>query len=270
MSQDDNIVVDRAHDHVAWVVLNRPLRGNALDRATNHRLRDTFATLDDDPDVFVIVVTGSGHRSFCAGSDLAELATEPTAIPIGHPGESRISFGGGLTGVAGRLMPLRTPTIAAVNGHAVGGGFELAMSCDVIVTADHATFSLSEGKVGAIFDSPAVHRAMRHLPYHVAMGLILTGRPLDALAAERLGLVNEVVARDGLTASVHGWAEDMMACSPAGLAALKEAAVGGLELSLGQALSTRWETVEEFNSSPDRFEGIKAFRDKRRPVWAGK
>jgi enoyl-CoA hydratase/carnithine racemase len=255
--------------HVATVTINRPDRMNALGKAANRHLRDALIRVRDDDDVWAVVLTGSGDRAFCAGGDLKEEAEEEEEEPPA-PIDARVGFGGGLTGVAGRRLVMPKPLIAAVNGYAIGGGFELAMSCDVIVAAECATFSLPEARVGWISDSPCVHRAVRSLPHHIAMGLILTGRPLDAATAAHFGLVNQVAPPQQVLTVAYDWAASMTSCSPLATRALKEAAIVGLEAGLDQALATRWETIEEFQFSADRMEGTLAFRAKREPHWTGR
>ena len=257
-------VLHSVEDHVATVTINRPERMNALDAASNRRLHDVLVKLDADDDVWVLVLTGAGERAFCAGGDLVAADVD---APNAMSARRSVSFGGGLTGVAGRLLNLEKPIIAAVNGVAVGGGFELALACDIVVAADTARFVFPEARIGWISHSPCVHRAVRHLPFHIGMGLVLTGRSLSAEEAHRYGMLNELVTDGDVVGAATAWARSILECSPLAVRAVKEAAVVGLRGSLDTALSTRWETIEEFQHTRDRFEGTEAFREKRTPQW---
>lgn len=261
----DSVLVE-VQDRVATVTINRPDRLNALDSATNRKLAEVWTEIDRDDDIWVVVLTGSGEKAFCVGADLKD----PQALPGAEPDGPRIGFGGGLTGIAGRLTELRKPLIAAVNGYALGGGFELAVSCDLIVAAEQAAFGIPEGRVGWVSESPVVHRAVRQLPYRVAMGMILTGRELTAAQALHFGLVNEVVAPDRLEAATKQWVDGILGCSPLAVTAMKEAAKIGLDLPLSAALSTRFDAIEDYQHTADRLEGIAAFREKREPRWTGR
>lgn len=249
-------------DGIAYVTIDRPHRANALDDAGNRLLHRLVVEADNRKDVDVLVISGSGERSFCAGADLGD---PPGRGAAGD--EPRVSFGGGLTGVAGPLVKLRKPIIAAVNGAAIGGGFELAMACDVIVASSDASFALPEAAIGFVSDSPCVHRVVRALPHHVGMGLILTGRRLPAVDAFRYGLVNEVAEPAALPTVAKNWAKAIQSASPAAARAVKEAALEGLQRPLDLALATRWETIEEYQFSPDRTEGVRAFAERREPRW---
>jgi enoyl-CoA hydratase/carnithine racemase len=251
-------------DRVAVIAINRPHRMNALDTAANRALREALAAAADDDSVWVIIITGVGDRAFCAGADLKE---SPEALDRKR---GRLSFGGGLTGVEGRRIDYPKPLIAAVNGYALGGGFELAMCCDIIVASENATFGIPEARVGRVRESPVVHRAIRHLPHHIAMGLLLTGRALPAVDAFRYGLVNEVVPGTELMATAHSWASDVLSCPPLAVRALKEAAIRGLDTTLDQAVATRWETIEDYQASDELAETLSAQAESREPHWTGR
>jgi len=265
LPRDETPVIVERTGRIATVTINRPHKLNALDTPSNLVLYDSLRELAIDDAVWVVVISGSGDRSFCAGGDLTAV---DSSAP--HSGRTRISFGGGLTGVGGRRFDMPKPMIAAVNGYAIGGGFELAMACDVVIASNTASFGLTEGRTGWISDSPAVHRAMRQLPYHVAMGLILTGNRMDSDTAHRYGLVNELAPPTELMKVARAWAETMLESSPLALRALKEAAIDGLDIGLSAALERRWETIEEFQTTADRSEGAAAFRQKRKPKWVGR
>jgi crotonobetainyl-CoA hydratase len=165
---------------------------------------------------------------------------------------------------------LRKPLVAAVHGYVIGGGFELAMCADVIVAADDAQFFIPEVKAGIIGESGILHRAVRRLPHHVAMGMILTGDRLPAAKAEQYGLVNEVVPVDDLATAADRWATNITACAPAAVQAAKDATLRGLDMPLDQALGTRYELIEAYAGTKDQLEGLAAFAEKRKPVWTGR
>jgi crotonobetainyl-CoA hydratase len=164
---------------------------------------------------------------------------------------------------------LKKPLIAAVHGYALGGGFELAMCADIIVAADDAKFGLPETKAGIIGESGVMHRALRQLPYRIAMALVLTGERMSAADALAYGLVNQVVPLDGLAAAADAWAAKVCAASPLAVQAAKYAGNRGLTVSLENALSTKYEPIEQYATSQDVQEGRRAFEEKRAPRWAG-
>jgi len=168
------------------------------------------------------------------------------------------------------LVTLKKPLIAAVQGFCVGGGFELAMCADIIVAADTAQFGLPETKVGIIGECGVVHRAMRQLPHHIAMAMILTGDRIKAEAAERHGLVNEVVPYAELAATARKWADKINTASPLANQAAKAAALGRLGHPLEVALMSRFEPIEDYAASLDKREGELAGAERRKPVWAGR
>jgi enoyl-CoA hydratase/carnithine racemase len=253
-------VVFRCEGRVAQVQLDRPEHLNALTDEMEQSLAEAWARINEDPDIWCAILSASGDKAFCIGADTAG----------GRENPRRIAFGGGLTGVGGLLATLKKPLIAAVQGFCVGGGFELAMCADIIVAADTAQFGLPETKVGIIGDCGVVHRAIRQLPHHVAMAMILTGRRIGANDAERFGLVNEVVAPDDLDAAALRWADAVIAASPLANQAAKAAAIGRLGYPLEVALMTRYEEIELYADSDDRKEGAAAAASRRKPVWTGR
>lgn len=251
-------------DHIAWVTINRPDVMNALHVLANQELYEAWQDFDADPDMWVAILTGAGERAFSAGNDLkytAELAArgeQPTAPPHG-------GFGG-LTNPRFRLWK---PVIAAVNGYALGGGFELALACDIIVAAEHAQFGLPEPRVGLVAGAGGMHRLPRQLPQKVAMGMLLTGKRLSAQDAYRMGLANEVAPLPELLPAAERWANEIMECAPLAVRGSKQAAMTGLDLPLEAALNNSYSWVESHMRSADRMEGINAFVQKRPPRWTG-
>ncbi|WP_433502889.1 enoyl-CoA hydratase-related protein [Pseudonocardia halophobica] len=246
--------------HVARVTLDNPKALNAISPAMDDALLAAWTEIDADPDIWVAVLDATPGKAFCAGADVSG----------GTDRDGRMALGGGLTGVGGPRYVLRKPLIAAVHGYVIGGGFELAMCADVIVAADDAQFFIPEVKAGIIGESGILHRAVRRLPHHVAMGMILTGDRLPATKAEQYGLVNEVVPVDELAAAADRWAGKIMACAPLAVQAAKDAALRGLDMSLEQALGTRYERIEAYAGTKDQLEGLAAFAEKRKPEWTGR
>src|SRR5262245_37193344 len=197
-------------DRIAWVTINRPEVMNALHPPANEELSRVWDDFAGDPDVWVAILTGAGERAFSAGNDLKYTAQH--GVPRMPPG----GFGGLV------MRELWKPLIAAVNGFALGGGLEIALACDVIVAAEHARLGLPEPRVGLTAAAGGVHRLPRHIPLKIAMGLMLTGKPIAAAEGERLGLVNEVVPKAKLMEAASRWAREITECSPLSIQAQKQ------------------------------------------------
>jgi enoyl-CoA hydratase/carnithine racemase len=251
----------RVEGHVAWIRLERPRSLNALDVATDRQLLEAWLEVDRDPEVRVAVLEAAGERAFSAGADVKDLEARQ---------RSPIAIGGGITGLGGPLVELRKPLIAAVQGLALGAGFELALCADIIVAADTASFGMPETKLGLIGDAGVVHRLSRQLPSRVAAGMILGGERLGADRALRFGLVNEVVPPAELHAAAGGWAARIAAVSPLVAQAAKQAMGAGEGRPLKDALARRYELIEQFGHSRDREEAIDAFVSGREPRWQGR
>lgn len=245
---------------VAHVRLNRPQGLNAITPAMDRAMFDAWARINADPDIWAVILSAEGEKAFCIGADVSG----------GTDRSGRMALAGGLTGIGGPLVKLKKPLIAAVQGFCVGGGFELAMCADIIVAADTAQFGLPETKVGIIGECGVVHRAIRQLPYHVAMAMILTGERIDADAARQYGLVNEVVAYADLDATARKWADRINAASPLAVQAAKAAVLGRLGYPLEVALMSRFEEIEAYHDAADRLEGLAAASERRKPVWTGR
>ncbi|MGE0774442.1 MAG: enoyl-CoA hydratase-related protein [Sphingomonadaceae bacterium] len=246
--------------YVAHVRLNRPQGLNAITPAMDQAMLEAWTEINADPDIWAVILSAEGEKSFCIGADVSG-GTDRTG---------RMALAGGLTGIGGPLVKLKKPMIAAVQGFCVGGGFELAMCADIIVAADTAQFGLPETKVGIIGECGVVHRAVRQLPYRIAMAMILTGERIKADTAFQYGLVNEVVSYADLSATAQKWADKINAASPLAVQAAKAAVLGRLGHPLETALMTKFEEIEAYHDAADRLEGLAAAAERRKPVWTGK
>jgi len=246
--------------NIARVHLNRPLALNAITGEMDELLYDAWQAINNDPDIWCAIVSAEGEKAFCIGADVSE----------GPERKTRMALAGGLTGIGGPLVTLRKPLIAAVQGFCVGGGLELALCADIIVAADTAQFGLPETRHGIIGECGVVHRAIRQLPHHIAMAMILTGERIDAAAAARYGLVNEVTPFDKLADAATAWAGKLTKCAPRANYAAKAAALGRLGYPLEVALMTRFEEIEQYAQSDDVRERNAAAAEGRKPVWTGR
>ena len=251
-------------DHVAYVTLNRPERLNALHPPAHIELSAVWDDFDADPELWVAILTGAGDRAFSAGNDL-----KYTAEHEGQRIDRTVPAKGGFGGITTRY-DLFKPVIAAVNGWAMGGGFEIALACDIIIAADHAQFGLPEPRVGLVAGAGGMHRLPRQIPLKIAMGMMLTAKPIDARRAYELGLVNEVVPREQLMPTAERWAREIMECAPLAVRGSKEAAMTGLDKPLAEAIRGPYENIRAHMNSADRVEGPRAFAEKRPPRWTGR
>lgn len=248
------------------ITINRPESMNALDPDTNAELAEIFDVFAEDPDQWVAIITGAGERAFSSGNDLKETARR---MARGEPLETPVTGYGGLTA----RFDLNKPVIAAANGLAMGGGFEVALACDLIIASDTAVFALPEPKVGLAALAGGLLRLPRQIGEKQAMGMILTGRRVGAEEAKALGFVNEVVAADQLMDAARRWAQDMMSVSPMSLRASKEIVRKGLaEANVEDAYAKQggYPAVRALFRSEDVREGPLAFAQKRPPQWKGR
>jgi enoyl-CoA hydratase/carnithine racemase len=243
-------------DRVAWVTINRPEVMNALHPGANEELARVWDDVAADAGVWVAVLTGAGEKAFSAGNDLKWTAEH------GLPQMPRGGFGG----IVAR-DDLWKPIIAAVNGFALGGGFELALACDIVIAAEHARLGLPEPRVGLMAAAGGVHRLPRHIPLKIGMGMMLTAQPLTAAEAARWGLVNEVVPGPELAAAAGRWASTILECSPLAVQATKQAAMRGLGRPVLEAMREPYPAVRRLFESEDAREGPRAFAEKRKPRW---
>jgi len=221
------------------------------------RIWDDFA---NDPDQWVGIITGAGDRAFSAGQDLKSTA-DGASLDFGKSGFGGLSLRDGLN----------KPIIAAVNGVAMGGGFEIALACDIIVASEDAKFALPEARVGLAALGGGIQRLPRTIGLKRAMGMLLTGRTVSAREGYDLGFVTALAPPGQALAEAKDWARQILECSPMSVRATKEAAMQGLAVpDLATALRVEFEAVKELHRSVDFIEGPKAFAEKRRPNWAGR
>ena len=249
-------------DHVARVTIDRPEVLNAIDAASERELQGIWDAIEQDREVRAVVLTGAGDRAFSAGADMK-----------GGSGASGLDYWanerpGGFGGIALRET-LDVPVIARVNGHALGGGLEMALGCDLIVASDEASFGLPEARVGRLPLDGGMVLLQRQVPFRLAMGMLLTGKRITAAEALRIGLVNEVAPRVELDAAVERWLADILACAPLSLKAIKEVARRTAHLTAREAQAARLPAVVAALRSKDSEEGVRAFLEKRKPVWKG-
>jgi crotonobetainyl-CoA hydratase len=248
---------------VLEVILDRP-KANAIDLATSRIMGEVFRDFRDDPDLRVAIVSGAGDKFFCPGWDL-KAAADGDAVD----GDYGVGGFGGLQELPG----LNKPVICAVNGICCGGGLELALSCDLILAAEHATFALPEIRSGTVADAASV-KLPKRIPYHIAMELLLTGRWIDAEEAHKWGFVNRIHPAGDLMAEAHALAAELAAGPPLVQAAIKEVVREAENMKFQDALNritkSQLPTVERLYRSQDQLEGAKAFAEKREPVWKGK
>ena len=246
--------------HVLTVTIDRPEVMNAIHPPASAELAKQFDDFEADPELWVAIVTGAGDKAFCAGNDLKYQAAG-----------GRLEWpASGFAGLTSRFDG-RKPVIAAVNGIAMGGGFEIVLACDVAIASEHAVFALPEPRVGLAALAGGLHRLPRQIGLKHALGMLLTGRRVEAAEAMRLGIVNEVVPAGELAAAARRWADAILECSPVSVRATREVALEGLaHASLEEAMAAHYPAIGALVRSEDFREGPLAFAQKRKPQWKGR
>ncbi|MGV9869949.1 enoyl-CoA hydratase-related protein [Rhodococcus koreensis] len=262
-TENGDDVILTVDDGVATVTINRPHVLNAVDGPTTARLNGIWEQLERDRGIRSVVVTGAGPKAFCTGADMSSAAVDKTGLEYWAELDAN-GFGG---------LSLRTtldvPVIAKVNGYALGGGMEIVLGADIVVAADTARFGLTEPRVGRLALDGGIHQLVRRVPYTQAMGMLLTGRKADAAEMQAMGLVNEVVPAEELDAAVDRWLDQIRACAPTSLRAVKQMVTRTAHLTAAEARGLRLPALMDALDSKDSAEGVLAFQEKRAPVWSG-
>ena len=259
----DGPIKTSVSNHILEVKLDRP-KANAIDLETSRILGRIFTNFRDDPNLRVAIITGAGEKFFCPGWDL-KAAADGDAVD----GDYGVGGFGGLQ----ELRGLNKPVIAAVNGICCGGGLEWALSADLILAADHATFALPEIRSGTVADAASI-KLPKRIPYHIAMDMLFTGRWLNAEEAARWGLINHIYPAQDLMIEAHKLAELLASGPPLVYAAIKEVVREAEDMKFQEALNkitkSQFESVERLYRSEDQIEGARAFSEKRNPKWKGR
>ncbi|WP_050528264.1 carnitinyl-CoA dehydratase [Pseudorhodobacter aquimaris] len=259
----DGPILTRVEGAVLEVTLARG-KANAIDLATSRVMGEVFRDFRDDDALRVCILRAQGDKFFCPGWDL-KAAADGDAVD----GDYGVGGFGGLQ----ELPQLNKPVIAAVNGICCGGGLELALSCDLILASDTATFALPEIRSGTVADAASI-KLPKRIPYHVAMDLLLTGRWFDAEEAQRWGLIKEICPLEDLHAKAWDLARLLESGPPLVYAAIKEVVREAEDMKFQDALNRitkrQFSTVDRLYSSDDQLEGARAFAEKRDPVWKGR
>ncbi len=250
-------IVYQKEGSIATITINRPEARNALSFEATDELANIWLDFRDDPQMLVAIITGAGDKTFCAGLDLKEAE-----VLIEDPSLGGRQFHGYL-----RDLEIWKPIIAAINGHALGGGTEIALACDIRIASENATLGLTEARWGLMPGMGGTQRLPRVVPVGVAMEMLLTGKRISAQEALKYGLVNKVVPLAELMPAAREIAQQICECSPISVRAIKEAAKRGLDMPLQQGLALETELSNQVLKSPDAKEGIASFQQKRKPEF---
>jgi len=248
-------------DHIAYITLNRPEAMNSLDPESLDKLKEIWTEVNNNRDIWVSVLTGSGEKAFSTGTDMKK-----TPPPTECMASSYLNGGPTIVG----YMKMVKPIIAAINGYAVGGGLEMALACDMRIASDNAQFGLTEVKVASLAGLNGTQCLPRAIPQAIAMKMLLTGERIDAKEALRVGLVSDVVEPGELMNLARKYAEKIASNAPLSVKAVKQAVMLGMDMPLDHAIQMSNMLWGVLRDTEDRQEGFKAFGEKRAPKWQGK
>jgi len=251
----------KVEGRIATITLNRPEAYNSVDVRTLRELHDALAAFRDNDEVWVGILTGAGEKAFCSGADIVEM------LPFLKSAEHKSWE---IPETPLRFMEVYKPIIGAINGMALGGGFEIALICDIRIAAEHSRFGCPEVNLGIMPGWGATQRLTRIIPRAKAMELVLSGKPINAQEAYRIGLVNEVVPKMELMARAQKWAEDLCQVGPLALRAAKEAMIRGYSMPLDEGIKLESALFSYLLGTEDFKEGRDAFLNKRKPQFKGK
>ncbi|MCH8841639.1 MAG: enoyl-CoA hydratase/isomerase family protein [SAR324 cluster bacterium] len=254
-------ITSATSDRITTITINRPEVMNALHPPASEELGQAFDAFRDDDDAWVAIITGAGQKAFSAGNDL-KVAAAGQKFPD-------VKWSGGFGGITDR-HDLTKPVIAAMNGVALGGGFEIALACDIIIASENATMGLPEPRVGLVAGAGGMQRLPRMIPIKVAMGMMLRGKPIDAQEAYRLGIANVVVPQSDLIPTARQWAAEILECAPLSVRLTKQTALASYHMALEEAMHHHPPMFESWLHSEDYVEGPRAFAEKRKPNWKGR
>jgi enoyl-CoA hydratase/carnithine racemase len=241
---------------IAIFTINRPEVLNAINAEVSQELNKAMIDFRDDPDLWIGIITGAGDRAFSAGADIRGFRPGPREA---EEATERV-----------RADQIWKPFIAAIHGYCLGGGLELALTCDLRIAAEDARFGLPEIKVGVIPGGGGMSRLPRFVPRAKAAEILLTGQHIDVQEAYRIGLVNKVVPLDQLMPTARQWADTICQSGPLQVRAVKEAMLRGYNMPLEESLKLEREISNRLRTSDDYMEGVRAFIEKRKPNWKGR
>ena len=255
-------VIYEIRDRIAYVTINRPHAYNACDQPTYDRLAEVWADFAHNDDAWVAILTGAGDKAFCAGSDIKQNFNDAPEASDAFAAAGRPDMMRGLE--------IWKPVIAAINGHANGGGLEQALCCDVRIASDNAQFGLGESLIGLLPGGGGTQRLPRTIPLGHALWMLYSGERVDAEEAYRIGLVNKVVPQSELMDTAEAMAHKLLAAGPLAVRAIKQAAIEGLSLPLDAGLRLEQQLFSLLAATEDSVEGTRAFAEKRSPEWKGR